>query len=897
MSDKIVIDMKDGKEVTNLLELRRNFDINKAIEHFQSGKLLKWLNDRFYEDEAEQLEELSEFDENFAQKLGAIFDVEVENIPSMEESLTSEEKELLERVKERTSSPKIRKKFRQVAFNQEELGERLNSGYDEIYLCGGSHYRIPLKVNNKTYIGVDEGGVTVQVKSNTSVDFESLNIHFENIKIENDNKEKDRVIERNITDFVPSSNYQKLSNSKEAEEFFQFGKSADESGDYNKAEEYYKKAVALNHVEAIDHLLKLYFDKKVVLENDEQILDYIQLAVDLGDIGAVVTLANMYREGLGVEENKEKAFNLYQKAAAAGNADAMCSIGTMYFKGEGVEQNCQEAISWYHKSANAGDSMALYNIGYIYLMGDGISKNTYEAVEYFKKSAKMGNPVAMNELGNYYQYEVEDYQKARSWYKKSIDLKFSESMVELAQLYRYGKGVSEDKHKAFDLCQQAADSGNADAMNHLGLMYLKGEGTQQIVYKGVNWLEKAAELGNTLAMKNLGYIYRFGKEVEENKETAFKWYVKAAEKYDPEAMNIVGYMCDNGEGTYQNSQKAMEWYEKAADADNTTAMCNLSYMYEIGESVPKNIPKAIKWLKEAISLGDIEAKVQLGNLYRNTENYDSAMRLYKEVANEGNAEAMNLIGVLYSGGKGVPKDRDIAFKWYKKAAEAGDYYGMANLGQAYLFASKIKNLEQAYYWLSKSAEAGNELGMENFGTYYEMQQKSNEAIYWYKKAAEKGSGYSCERLCIIYRDVYRDKRQSEFWKYEAEKLGYFVDDDNGGKVGCFITTAVCDSFGKPDDCYELTTFRRFRDEWLINQPDGKSLIAEYYEIAPKIVNKINQLTNSTEIYELIWKNYLKPCLSFIEENKFSDCKSQYIKMVKILRKKYISSNSSRGMAN
>ena len=32
------------------------------------------------------------------------------------------------------------------------------------------------------------------------------------------------------------------------------------------------------------------------------------------------------------------------------------------------------------------------------------------------------------------------------------------------------------------------------------------------------------------------------------------------------------------------------------------------------------------------------------------------------------------------------------------------------------------------------------------------------------------------------------------------------NEDNGIKKDCFITTAVCDSFGKADDCYELTTF-------------------------------------------------------------------------------------------
>lgn len=105
--------------------------------------------------------------------------------------------------------------------------------------------------------------------------------------------------------------------------------------------------------------------------------------------------------------------------------------------------------------------------------------------------------------------------------------------------------------------------------------------------------------------------------------------------------------------------------------------------------------------------------------------------------------------------------------------------------------------------------------------------------------------------------------------------------------GCFITTAVCDSFNKPDDCYELTMFRHFRDNWLKNQPDGKELIKEYYNIAPKIVEKINRLVNAKEIYKSIWDNYLKICLYYLEQKNTKSCKKIYIDMVNNLKKIYL----------
>ena len=112
------------------------------------------------------------------------------------------------------------------------------------------------------------------------------------------------------------------------------------------------------------------------------------------------------------------------------------------------------------------------------------------------------------------------------------------------------------------------------------------------------------------------------------------------------------------------------------------------------------------------------------------------------------------------------------------------------------------------------------------------------------------------------------------------------NEDNGIKEGCFITTAVCDNFNKPDDCYELTTFRNFRDNWLIHQEDGASLIQKYYSIAPAVVEKINALPNAHTIYLEIWTEFLKPCLTYLEKKNYIACKQKYIQMVESLSEKY-----------
>ena len=50
--------LKDNLEVRTLEELRDNFDLEKAVEYFHSGELLQWLEDRFYDDEADAIREL-----------------------------------------------------------------------------------------------------------------------------------------------------------------------------------------------------------------------------------------------------------------------------------------------------------------------------------------------------------------------------------------------------------------------------------------------------------------------------------------------------------------------------------------------------------------------------------------------------------------------------------------------------------------------------------------------------------------------------------------------------------------------------------------------------------------------------------------------------------------------
>lgn len=103
---------------------------------------------------------------------------------------------------------------------------------------------------------------------------------------------------------------------------------------------------------------------------------------------------------------------------------------------------------------------------------------------------------------------------------------------------------------------------------------------------------------------------------------------------------------------------------------------------------------------------------------------------------------------------------------------------------------------------------------------------------------------------------------------------------------CYITTAVCESLHKPDDCYELNVLRNYRDIYLMQQKNGEELVMQYYDVAPTIVKHINKKKDRKEIYYSVWTDYLLPCIHLIESDKNEECMVLYQNMVYDLQEKY-----------
>lgn len=103
------------------------------------------------------------------------------------------------------------------------------------------------------------------------------------------------------------------------------------------------------------------------------------------------------------------------------------------------------------------------------------------------------------------------------------------------------------------------------------------------------------------------------------------------------------------------------------------------------------------------------------------------------------------------------------------------------------------------------------------------------------------------------------------------------------KKGCYLTTAVCEYLGKPDNCQELQTLRHFRDGWLSEQPEGKALIERYYDTAPAIVRAMKASPQYAQYCSRLWEEYIQPCLRFIAAGDNKSCKEHYVAMVHFMQ--------------
>lgn len=132
----------------------------------------------------------------------------------------------------------------------------------------------------------------------------------------------------------------------------------------------------------------------------------------------------------------------------------------------------------------------------------------------------------------------------------------------------------------------------------------------------------------------------------------------------------------------------------------------------------------------------------------------------------------------------------------------------------------------------------------------------------------QGDYYCMKKQDYVNSDVYYKYCRN----YDYSDCPIYKGQDSGG---CYLTSACVEARGLPDDCHELQTLRRFRDNWLRQQDGGEGDIAEYYAVAPAIVDAINASPQAHEVWERVYEDLIVPCVTWIEAGEYEKAYQMY----------------------
>ncbi len=93
--------------------------------------------------------------------------------------------------------------------------------------------------------------------------------------------------------------------------------------------------------------------------------------------------------------------------------------------------------------------------------------------------------------------------------------------------------------------------------------------------------------------------------------------------------------------------------------------------------------------------------------------YDTALKEWRPLAEQGHASAQFTLGGMYDKGHGVPQDYQEAVRWFRLAAEQGYALAQSNLGAMYANGLGVRqNYVQAYMWTTLASSQNVELAVK-----------------------------------------------------------------------------------------------------------------------------------------------------------------------------------------
>lgn len=176
-----------------------------------------------------------------------------------------------------------------------------------------------------------------------------------------------------------------------------------------------------------------------------------------------------------------------------------------------------------------------------------------------------------------------------------------------------------------------------------------------------------------------------------------------------------------------------------------------------------------------------------------SQSHPESLDVLQASADQGDANSLNLLGLLYREGLGVKKSEDKAFELIMKAAEKEFPAAEFNIGRFYMIGTGCDiDFDQATHWLTIAADHANERAAYALGYMYfkgfGVQQDYKKAISWFELSPWSMAkhylgicyyfGYGVEKnedKAILYFSQSQTTNSNMFLNHIAENVKETVD--------------------------------------------------------------------------------------------------------------------------
>lgn len=201
---------------------------------------------------------------------------------------------------------------------------------------------------------------------------------------------------------------------------------------------------------------------------------------------------------------------------------------------------------------------------------------------------------------------------------------------------------------------------------------------------------------------------------------ALEKFQSAAEEGYPDAFGAIGYFHANGiGGVTKNDALALEWFQKGSDKGSASAKVNFARFILEGRGTLADRAKGIAVMEEAASKGSEDAQAALAEIYfmglydpEVKSDFAKARPYVQSCADRGSPPALNMLGLIYKEGHGVPVNLKKAEELFRQAAMRGDFKAQSNLGDLLdPYAKKKSRRIEAAAWLMIASRQGEPLAV------------------------------------------------------------------------------------------------------------------------------------------------------------------------------------------